>query len=232
MAAPPYLPDVSSRLSLAQPTSHCVIPRSSRRRRGRRGICWSLPDVVIPPCCQIVPAWVFRLNQGNSLGPRPGLDLLFPRDRSIHFSVALEIHQPVNVVTLREPRSASFPVLPYPAKNVVGYSGIDIPGTARQNVHVVGHCRLPIIKAVPRLSAVSSRLSRGERGKERSEPSERSDEGTACACSMSPNRPAMPGQANSRSLATLGMTQFGGCAKETVCGGYLIDVSSRLPRKK
>ena len=190
MAAPPYLTDVSSRLPLAQPTSHCVIPlapsvvegRSSRRRRGRRGICWSLPDVVIPPCCQIVPAWVFRLNQGNSLGPRPGLDLLFPRDRSIHFSVALEIHQPVNVVTLREPRSASFPVLPYPAKNVVGYSGIDIPGTARQNVHVVGHCRLPIIKAVPRLLAVPSRLSRGERGKERSEPSERSDERTACAC--------------------------------------------------
>jgi len=114
--------------------------------RAQRGIC--TPDVIpsvardlhlpsLPPICrQIVPPWIDRCDQRNTLCPRPGLYLLLGADRVAGIAEKGEVDKSVNPI-LRCEGAPSSSVLLEADRKIVGHPGIQGSRSAGEYVDVV-----------------------------------------------------------------------------------------------
>ena len=123
-------------------------PFFARGRRGAqrsRGICsWLL--LWEPLFSQIFPGWIHALDQEDLLIAAPALELLFSRNRSSNVGVGFNIHESVRSILRRKAGNHTGPVLAGSANHVVRHSRVQIPRTARHDVHKVVpvHCHLTV----------------------------------------------------------------------------------------
>src|SRR6202167_3990281 len=104
-----------------------LLPRRSQRR--------SLPRQAFPPR-------VCFLDKRYFFGPPPAFDFLFPPDCRSDVGEDLVMDQPLGVVSRRESRNSSAPVLLDSAPQIVRHSGVQAARSAGKNVDAVVaiHC--------------------------------------------------------------------------------------------
>ena len=77
------------------------------------------------PHRQVPPLRVFGVDQTDLPLSVPALELLLAQDRPLHVAEHLEVHEPVNLVSGREPGKQTFAVLDQPLQQVRGNADVD-----------------------------------------------------------------------------------------------------------
>jgi hypothetical protein len=91
---------------------------------------------------QVLPRRVCFLDKRYFFGPPPAFDFLFPPDCRSDVGEDLVMDQPLGVVSRRESRNSSAPVLLDSAPQIVRHSGVQAARSAGKNVDAVVaiHC--------------------------------------------------------------------------------------------